>query len=334
MQDIDLQAPPNAVPLQAARCPNALNCVHKIPPAISFRSNPLVGTLSQTAKVMIVDDEPVNIQVVQKHLTLAGYQHFVTSTDPRLVLEMIVQEMPDVILIDITMPRVTGLEILRKVRDDECLAHIPTIVLTASDNEQTKMEALELGATDFLSKPVNAAELVVRVRNALFVKAHHDHLKDDAQELENQVRKRTSELAASRLELIHSLARAAEYRDNETGRHVVRVGRYAEIIARKLGLDAGTVELLGHAAPLHDMGKVGIPDQILLKPGKLAPDEFEVMQKHTTYGKHTFEPMSEEEWRHFKSTRSWWLRFRLGHRHGGVRTFRAGYDNHEEIPGR
>ena len=127
---------------------------------------------------------------------------------------------------------------------------------------------------------MNAAELVVRVRNALLVKAHHDHLKNYARDLEHQVRQRTAELAASRLELIHCLARAAEYRDNETGRHVIRVGRYAEIIARQLGLDDETVELIEHAAPLHDMGKVGIPDAILLKPGKLSPDEFEIMQKH------------------------------------------------------
>jgi putative two-component system response regulator len=191
--------------------------------------------------------------------------------------------------------------ILRRIREDERLAPIPTIVLTASCNEQTRMEALELGATDFLSKPVNAAELVVRVRNTLLVKAHHDHLKSYAQELEQKVRQRTAELATSRLELIHCLARAAEFRDNETGRHVVRVGRYAEVIARKLGLDEEFVELIAHAAPLHDMGKVGIPDAILLKPGKLTPDEFEIMQKHSRYGKCTFEPMSCDEWRTFKS---------------------------------
>ncbi len=181
------------------------------------------------------------------------------------------------------------------------MAHIPTIVLTAADNEQTKMQALELGAADFLSKPVNSAELIVRVRNALLVKAHHDHLKNYAGELEQQVRHRTAELAASRLELIHCLARTAEFRDNETGRHVVRVGRYAEIVARQLGLDEQTVELIGHAAPLHDMGKVGIPDCVLLKPGKLDPEEFELMRRHASYGQRTFEPMSEDEWRTFRA---------------------------------
>ncbi|MGO9112466.1 MAG: HD domain-containing phosphohydrolase [Thermoguttaceae bacterium] len=261
----------------------------------------MVETLSQTAKVMIVDDEPLIVKSVQKHLKLAGYRHFVTSTDSRPVMEMVSVELPDVILIDVMMPFVNGLQILRQLREDEQLAHIPTIVLTAADTEQTKIEALELGAEDFLSKPVNAAELIVRVRNALLVKAHHDHLKNYAQELEQQVRRRTAEVAASRLELIHCLARTAEFRDNETGRHVVRVGRYAEIIARELGMDEQSIELLGHAAPLHDMGKVGIPDSILLKSDKLTPDEFEIMQKHSIYGQRTFEPMSEDDWQTFKS---------------------------------
>ena len=250
---------------------------------------------------MIIDDEPVNIKVVQLHLKLAGYQRFVTSTDPRPVMEMVAREMPDVILIDIMMPYVSGLQILERLRDADHLAHIPTIVLTAADNEQTRMEALGLGDTDFLGKPVNAAELIVRVRNALLVKAHHDHLKNYAREMEQQVRRRTAELAASRLELIHCLARTAEFRDNETSRHVIRVGRYAEIIARQLGMDEASVELIGHAAPLHDMGKVGVPDCVLLKPGRLTQDEYEIMQKHAVYGQQTFEPMSPEDWRTYKS---------------------------------
>jgi putative two-component system response regulator len=153
------------------------------------------------------------------------------------------------------------------MRGDKQLSHIPTIILTAADNEEIRMEALELGATDFLNKPVNLAELVVRVRNTLLVKAYQDHLKHYAGDLTRQVRQRTAELAASRLELIHCLARTAEFRDNDTGQHVARVGAYAELIARELKLDEETVELIAHAAPLHDMGKIGIPDSILLKAG-------------------------------------------------------------------
>ena len=182
------------------------------------------------------------------------------------------------------------------------LIHLPTIVLTASDNEETKLEALYLGATDFLGKPVNAAELVARVRNALLVKSHHDHLKSYARDSGKcAFGCCTAELAASRLELIHCMARAAEFRDNETGRHVMRVGRYCEMVARAMGLDEQTVELIGHAAPLHDMGKVGIPDSILLKPGKLTPDEYAIMQKHALFGQRTFEPLSEDDLQAVKS---------------------------------
>ncbi|MCC6124921.1 MAG: response regulator [Pirellulales bacterium] len=302
LQDIDRQASFGGTSLETTRRRGKSNSAdNSAATPFSLQADALIATLGQTAKIMIVDDEPVNVKVVQKHLQLAGYQRFVTSTDPRPVLEMILNEMPDAILLDIMMPHVSGMEILRKVREDERLAHIPTIILTASDNEETKMEALELGAADFLGKPVNSAELIVRVRNALSAKAHHDRLKNYALEMEREVRRRTAELAASRLELLHCLARAAEFRDNETGRHVERVGRYAEIIARQLGMDEESVELIGHAAPLHDMGKIGIPDHVLLKPGKLTPDEMEIMRKHSFYGRQTFEPMSEGDWQTMKS---------------------------------
>jgi len=260
-----------------------------------FEEAASVKTLRQAAKVMIVDDAPLNIKIVKKYLKVAGYSNFLTSIDPRPVLEMILQQVPDVILLDVTMPGISGLEILRAVRKNKNSAHIPVIILTASDTKEIRIEALHSGATDFLTKPVDAAELVPRVQNALIVKAHHDHLKNYSQELKAEVRKRTAELAASRLELIHCLARTAEFRDNDTGRHVVRVGRYAEIIARQLGANEEFIELIAHAAPLHDMGKVGIPDRILLKREKLAPEEFEIIKKHTVYGHHTFESIPDEE---------------------------------------
>ncbi len=256
---------------------------------------------------MIVDDEPINVKILQKHLKLAGYTRFITTSDAMSVLDCIRKNPPDVLLLDVMMPGVNGLDLLRQIRRGPStlggagLGYFPILILTASDSDETRFRALELGATDFLGKPVNASELVARVRNALLVKAHHDHLQNYSKELENQVRRRTAELAASRLELIHCLARAAEYRDNETGRHVMRVGRYAGMIARKLNLEQNMVELIEHAAPLHDMGKVGIPDAILLKPGKLTPEEFEVMQKHSLFGKRTFEPMSNDEWRAFQT---------------------------------
>ncbi len=160
---------------------------------------------------------------------------------------------------------------------------------------------LSLGATDLLSKPLRSTELLPRVRNALLLKSHVAHLQSYSQELERQVRRRTAELLGSRTELIHCLARLAEYRDNETGRHVIRVGRYSGLLARQLGLDEDTCELIENAAPLHDIGKIGIPDAILLKEGKLTPEEYEIMQRHVALGKGAFEPMSQHEMRTVRS---------------------------------
>jgi putative two-component system response regulator len=236
------------------------------------------------ARVMIIDDEPVNIKVAKKYLQIAGYENFVTTSDAAGATEMVRREMPDVVLLDIMMPQVSGLEILGAVRSDESLSHVPVIILTASSDANTKRAALELGATDFLAKPVDASELVPRVRNALVVKAHHDHLKKYSDHLEHEVRARTVELEASRLHVVHALARAAEYRDDDTGRHVLRVGRYCAVIARELRFKEDQITMLEMAAQLHDVGKIGIPDAILLKPGKLDANEFAIMKRHSEYG--------------------------------------------------
>jgi putative two-component system response regulator len=283
-------------PLTSAE--SGLNLAMPLP---SPSGTPLPSGKPGDGLVMIVDDEPINVKILQKHLTVAGYSRFITTSDARCVLDGLRKTPPDVLLLDVMMPEINGLDLLEQIRGSAGLGYFPILILTASDSDETRVRALDLGATDFLNKPVNPSELVARVRNALLVKAHHDHLKSYSQELEDQVRRRTAELAASRLELIHCLARAAEYRDNETGHHVMRVGCYAGIIARNLKLDRDMVELIEHAAPLHDLGKIGIPDAILLKPGKLGPDEFEIMRKHTVYGKRTFEPMSNDEWRTFKT---------------------------------
>ncbi len=252
-------------------------------------------------KILIVDDEPINLQVARKHLLLAGYKQFVLTADSTEVMALVEQERPDLLLLDIMMPGVSGLELLRAIRAREDLAHLPILILTALDDREIKSEALSAGATDFLTKPVDPTELLPRVRNALAIKAHHDHLQNYACELERAVRARTAELEESRLEIIRCLARAAEYRDNETGRHVLRVSRYAGIIARELGLERELVELLEQAAMLHDVGKIGIPDSILLKPGKLDPEEIELMQKHCGYGKRIFQPMTSDEFQAYAS---------------------------------
>jgi len=269
---------------------------------VSFAAaRPAGGVIDvDSARILVIDDEPINATILENSLRHAGYRKVMTHTNALTALNAIATRRPDVVLCDVCMP-VSGMEILRQVVADPVLRQIPMIMVTASDDESLRSEALELGATDLLSKPVRVTELLPRVRNALLVKSHFTHLQSYSQELERQVRQRTAELLASRTELVYCLARLAEYRDNETGRHVIRVGRYSGLLARKLGLDESTAELIEYAAPLHDIGKIGIPDAILLKEGKLTPEEFEIVQRHVALGKRTFEPLSTHEMRAFQS---------------------------------
>jgi putative two-component system response regulator len=241
-------------------------------------------------RIAIIDDEPINIKVAQKHLEAAGYRRFATTTDSRTAIELIAAEAPDVVLLDVMMPHVGGLEILESLRGDKRFVDLPVIILTAASDKQTKLEALRRGATEFLGKPVDSVELAARLRNVLAVKAHQDRLKRYAWDLELEVAARTVELAQAHEEVLACLAHVGEFRDNDTGRHVHRVGRYSEIIARGMGLDEETARRIGQAAPLHDIGKVGIPDAILLKPGKLDELEWEQMKQHAEYGQNVCAP--------------------------------------------
>ena len=245
---------------------------------------------AQQAQIMIVDDEPVTCKVVAKYLADAGYQHCQAHHQAQTALQRILQQRPDLLLLDVIMPLVSGLEILHAVRESKELRHIPVLILSAASDDETKCTALELGVTDFLTKPVSRMELVARVRNSLMLKHRHDQLTRYAQTLEERVLERTEELSRTRLEVVHCLGRAAEHRDTDTGSHVVRVGRFSAIIAKKLSRDSHWVELIEHAAPLHDVGKIGIPDDLLLKPGRLTPDEMELMHRHALIGKQVLEP--------------------------------------------
>jgi putative two-component system response regulator len=262
--------------------------------------SPASSDLRAQPKIMIIDDESLTIEVVKEHLRVDGYKHFVSTDNAVHALSMISREQPDIVLLDIRMPQVSGLDILKEMHGDQRLANVPVIVLTATTDEEVKLQALELGATDFLHKPIHCGELLARMRNILMAKAYQDHLRDYSQTLETAVRQRTAELEVSRQEVIHCLARAAEFRDDDTGRHVIRVGRYARIVGDELGMDEPTLDLLEQAAQLHDIGKIGIPDAILLKPGKLTPEEFDAMQKHCNYGKKIIERMPDNEARQLR----------------------------------
>jgi putative two-component system response regulator len=234
--------------------------------------------------VMIVDDEPSTVAVVKKYLSMGGFERLATETDSTQVFERIFAETPDLVLMDIRMPNVDGLTVLGKMRANDQTRKIPVVILTSTTDTNTKVKALNLGANDFLNKPVNSSELLARVRNTLMAKAHVDLLSGYSEKLEHEVQLRTAELVASRREAIQCLARAAEMRDDKTGHHVIRVGRYAAIIAAELGFSVEQIVDLEHAAQLHDVGKIGVPDAILNKPDRLTPEEFEQIKDHCRAG--------------------------------------------------
>jgi putative two-component system response regulator len=250
----------------------------------------------ESAKIAIVDDEPINIKVVRKYLTGAGYTNIVTTTDSASAMEMLRRERPDVLLLDVMMPSVNGIEILQQVREDGQLQYLPVLILTASNDQQTKLTCLNSGANDFLAKPVDPNDLLPRLRNTLILKAHQDRLSNYSADLERQVRARTVELELSRLQVIYCLARAAECRDDATGRHVIRVGRYCTVLARGLGFSNSEATLLGMAAQLHDVGKIALPDSILLKPGELTEAEFARVKRHCDIGQNIVQPLNDEAW--------------------------------------
>lgn len=265
--------------------------------AISTAPFPAATDVSaiKKSKLMVVDDEPTNVKIVRRLLELEGFSQFVTTTDGRKAMTLIRDERPDCILLDLMMPFVTGLDVLDELRHDPTTAHIPAIILTAVTDHKVRCEALQRGATDFLNKPVDPAELAPRVVNVLTAKAYQDQLVRYNHDLEAAVRERTRQLEQAYREIGLVLARAAEYRDNDTGLHVVRVGRYARLIGEELGIVGDEADLLERAAQLHDVGKIGIPDSILLKPGRLTTDEFELMKRHCGFGDRILQPSTGEE---------------------------------------
>jgi putative two-component system response regulator len=246
-------------------------------------------------KLMVVDDEPTNVKLVQRFLELDGYRRFVTTNDSRIAVRLVREEQPDCVLLDLMMPHVSGLEILDEMRADPELALIPVIFLTAVTDGAVRRDALERGATDFLNKPVDPCELAPRIANVLAAKAFQDQLLVHSRDLEEAVRARTIELERAHREVAYCLARAAEYRDNDTGFHVLRVGRYARLIAEELGMTGEELDLIEHAAQLHDVGKIGVPDAVLLKPDRLTEEEFELMKKHCGFGKRILRQCSADE---------------------------------------
>lgn len=239
----------------------------------------------QYAKILIVDDEAANVRLLERNLDKWGYPNHESTTDARQVLALYQAHRPDLILLDLMMPHLDGFEVLQQLQPIiPADSFVPILVLTADITPTAKRRALASGAKDFLTKPFDGTELLLRINNMLETRFLHLQLLNQNQTLEQRVQERTKKLEESQTEVLERLAQAAEFRDDDTGQHTRRVGHSAALIARSAGLPEARVELVQRAAPLHDVGKIGIPDAILLKPGKLTPEEFEVMKTHTTVG--------------------------------------------------
>lgn len=243
-------------------------------------------TAAQTthARILIVDDEPANLKLLDKMLGTQGFTNLVLIQDPREVLDRYREARTDLILLDINMPHLDGFGVIAQLRalNDPLLP--PIIILTAQHGRENLLRALENGASDFIGKPFDRAEMTMRVRNLLDAHLAHRLVHDQKSVLEDMVRQRTEELRETRLQVVRRLGRAAEYRDNETGLHIIRMSQVSALLANGIGCMEGMCEQMLHASPMHDIGKIGIPDSILLKPGKLDAAEFEIMKTHAAIG--------------------------------------------------
>jgi putative two-component system response regulator len=236
------------------------------------------------ARILVVDDLELNIKLLENLLAEAGYRRVFSTTDSRQVAQLYRELSPDLVILDLHMPHRNGFQVMEDLREIEHDSYIPVLVLTGLPDHATRLRALESGARDFLSKPFEHVEALTRIRNMIEVRLLHNEVREQNRILEEKVRQRTQQLRETQLEIVRRLGRAAEYRDNVTGMHVIRMSHYCAELARAIGWDDEACEMLLHASPMHDIGKIGIPDRILLKEGKLTPEEWEVMKSHATIG--------------------------------------------------
>lgn len=243
---------------------------------------PIARERLERARILIVDDEEAQIELLTRALEPGGFERIEGTSDPTAVPELCRAGGVDLMLLDVRMPGMDGYEVLEELRSE--LDEFPVLVLTADDSREAKRRAFERGANDFLAKPVSPMELRLRVEHHLERRFLKQDLRHQNERLERRVEERTADLRAAQIEILEKLAISAEYRDDETGEHTRRVGRLAAEVARGLDLPEERIVHLHRAAPLHDVGKIGISDEVLLKPGKLTDDEMAAMKRHTVIG--------------------------------------------------
>ncbi|MBF0286002.1 MAG: response regulator [Magnetococcales bacterium] len=236
------------------------------------------------ARVLVIDDQLTNVKLLEKLLQSAGFSNVTGQTDPREAVRLHEIHPHDLVLLDIRMPHMDGFQVLERIRAMEGDEFIPVLVLTAQSDRETRLKALEGGASDFLLKPFDRLEVISRIRNLLQMRMLHNQVREQKRRLEVKVMERTRELHHTRLDIIRRLGRASEFRDNETGLHIIRMSQFCERLTRAMGLGDAACDLMLNASPMHDLGKIGIPDRVLLKPGKLDLEEWEIMQTHAAIG--------------------------------------------------
>ncbi len=255
------------------------------------------GEPKKKQKILVVDDDEKNLKLMGALLTNYGYAAE-TAKNGLEALGKTKEISPDLIFLDIMMPEMDGYEVCRRLKEDPMTQYIPIVMVTALGDRDSRIECLEAGASDFLTKPVDSTELMVKAKNLLRVKEFEDFLKKHNEVLEAEVEKRTSQLMLTLEELEKSnkklkeafidttqkLQVVAKFKDEETADHIRRISYYCSILAKHLGWSEEDAETIYHASPMHDIGKLGIPSDVILKPGKLTPEEFALMKTHTIIG--------------------------------------------------
>ena len=241
-------------------------------------------------KILIVDDEKLNVDLMEAFLLPYGYE-IIKAYNGDDAIKIIFEEQPDIVLLDIMMPGKDGFEVTEIIKNTPSTLDIPVLLVTALSDREARIRGVEVGADDFISKPIDKTLLIARVRSLLKVRAFNMLQKEYRQSLEKEVKRLTREIQEAYEKLrgayqdtIYRLSLAAEFKDEDTYNHIKRVGYMAGEVAKALGLDEKQQELIFLTAPMHDIGKIGIPDEILFKPGKLTREEFEVMKQHTLIG--------------------------------------------------
>lgn len=251
--------------------------------------------MSKKPKILVVDDEEQNLRLIDAFLANEDYE-ITFAQNGKEALLCVQSSSPDVILLDAMLPDMDGFQVAKKLKGNDKTKIIPIVMVTSLGETSDRIKALEAGIDDFITKPVDRTELIARVRSLLKVKRYNDHMVHYQMELETEVEKRSEQLKHAlqnikegSLDTIHRLSRAAEYKDEDTATHIVRMSRYAAAVAREMGMSKEEVELILYASPMHDVGKIGIPDRILLKPAKLDAEEWKIMKQHTWNGAHILE---------------------------------------------